>query len=473
MIKTDILSLVNTLSIFKVDILSTGETQRYLERNGFKTTSIEEYTGFSEILDGRVKTLHPKIHAGILKISSNTQHRETLESLKIDEIDLVIVNLYPFLEVMQNNLSWNEGIEFIDVGGITMLRGAAKNYLHTVALSSVTDYSSFNDEFKLNKGFISQRTSLDLARKTFGLTALYDSCIANCFNKHLKIKFPEILNLSFKKDRDLRYGENPHQKASFYNSIFNLEKMKLIQGKELSFNNVLDLDVAFESCFWMGKNTVSIIKHNVPCGLAQSNTVEQSFELAFRCDPVSNFGAIVGINGLVDEILAERLMRHFLEGIIAEDFTEDALLIFSKNRNIRIMKFDNYISSFDRKFTNRGLLIQDRDLEIFKGKLEFVTIQKPTDDDINALLFAWKVAKFVKSNGIVISEQNYTLGIGNGQMSRIDAIKLAILKSELSNLSLENSYLSSDAFFPFRDSIDEIAKKNIRAIIQPRWFYQR
>ena len=467
--KTDLLELVKILKIFKVEIISTGGTKKYLELHKFKVTSIENYTNYPEILDGRVKTLHPKIYAGILNIVSNKEHQETMQKLNMESIDLIIVNLYPFLDCIKNQAHWQEAIENIDIGGPSMIRGGAKNYESTVVLSSTADYASFSDEYKLNKGIISEQTSLNLARKAFANTAMYDSCISNYFNKTLNIKFPEILNMSFKKEKDLVYGENPHQKAAYYNSIFKNDNISttLIQGKELSFNNILDFDVAFEAAFWMGKNTVTIIKHNNPCGIAQCSTLEESFRKAFECDPVSAFGGIIGVNGIVSKELAESIIENFVEGVIAENFTEDALLVFQKKSKIRIVKLPGYLSSFDRKFTNQGILLQDKDIEVFKDRLEVVTEVQPSEDDLNNLLFAWKTAKFVKSNGIVLAKKNQTVGIGAGQMSRIDAVKLAFLKAKNSNLLSNNLYLASDAFFPFRDSIDYIASKNIKSIIQP------
>ncbi|MBE7411655.1 MAG: bifunctional phosphoribosylaminoimidazolecarboxamide formyltransferase/IMP cyclohydrolase [Leptospiraceae bacterium] len=470
--KTGLVEIGKFLEKHGVEILSTGGTLSELSKNGVNVTSVDSYTGFPEILGGRVKTLHPKIHGGLLGDPDNKEHERELLSHKIPSIDLIIVNLYPFASTIQKpNVTIEEAIENIDIGGPSMLRSGAKNYKHTVVITDLSDYEVLKKEMDENSGSVKKTTSFELAVKAFRNTASYDSVISNHLTSLLKIKYPEKITLSFRKKQDLRYGENPHQTAAFYEPLLAKSDFSPIQGKELSFNNMLDFDAAFHIASLLPKNTVSIIKHLNPCGIGSGETTLESFELAKRTDPISMFGGIIGVSGVVDDVLASKITEVFVEGVIAEKFTEEAKSVFSKKPNIRLIqieKFKEALLEIDLRPIHHGILIQDRDYYTIQEKdFRVVTKLKPDEEDIKGLWFAWNCVRFIKSNAIVYTDTNSTIGIGAGQMSRVDSVELGALKAQKVGLSVVGTYVGSDAFFPFRDGIDAIAKVGAKAIIQP------
>jgi phosphoribosylaminoimidazolecarboxamide formyltransferase/IMP cyclohydrolase len=470
--KTDLTEICKFLHSNGVEILSTGGTYTALAEAGIPVKKVEDFTGFPEILHGRVKTLHPKIHGGLLGDTTNADHVKQMEQNGIVPIQLVIVNLYPFVKtVMKPNSTLEEAIENIDIGGPSMLRSAAKNNKNVVVLTDPKDYTPFMEEWTKNKGKISTESSFQYATKVFSETASYDTAISTYFNNKLGIKFPDKISFSFIKKQKLRYGENPHQDAAFYEPLFAKSEFEALQGKELSFNNMLDFDAAFHVASLLPKNAVSIVKHLNPCGIAFGDTVLESFELARKTDPISAFGGIIGIHGVVDKESAEEITKNFVEGVIAESFTPEALEVFSKKQNIRLIpiaQFSEALDEMDLRSLHHGLLIQNRDFDLVTKKdLKVVSKIKPTDDDLEGLMFAWNCVKFIKSNAIVYTDQNSTLGIGAGQMSRVDSVELGAVKAQKVGLSVVGSYVGSDAFFPFRDGIDAIAKVGAKAIIQP------
>ncbi|NBU97132.1 MAG: bifunctional phosphoribosylaminoimidazolecarboxamide formyltransferase/IMP cyclohydrolase PurH [Spirochaetia bacterium] len=470
--KSNLIELGTFLTSMKVEIISTGGTLKELQKNGINAIPIDDFTGYPEMLEGRVKTLHPKVHAGLLADPDRPLQKKDIEEKGIVSIDLVVVNLYPFSEtIKKQGISLEEAIENIDIGGPTMLRSGAKNYKHTVVVTDNSDYEIIEKEMLESSGSVSMATSYKLAQKVFSYTALYDSAITKFFNTREGIEFPEYLTLGFKKKQNLRYGENPHQKAAYYIPMDLQSELNPLQGKELSFNNLLDFDAAFQIAALLPKNAVSIIKHLNPCGIAYGKTTLESFELAKRTDPVSAFGGIIGVSGIVEEELASKILELFVEGVIAEKFSPGAISLFSQKPNIRIIELSSFketLVPMDYRPIHHGLLVQKRDYDIISEKdLKVVSANKPTDEDIKGLMFAWNCVKFIKSNAIVFTGLNSTLGIGAGQMSRVDSVELGARKAEKSNLSLTGSYVGSDAFFPFRDGIDSIAKFGARAIIQP------
>lgn len=481
--KEGIVDLAKELKKQNVEILSTGGTARLLKENGIEVTEVSDYTGFPEMLSGRVKTLHPKIHAGLLARRDNPEDMQKLKELDIKPIDMVVVNLYPFEEVIKKEgVSLEEAIEFIDIGGPTMLRSAAKNYKYVVVISSPQQYKVAIEELRKNGG-ISEDLSFQFAREVFYLTAHYNSAIANYLESVLQEekKLPGKLIFVLNKVQDLRYGENPLQKASLYSDPlwqedFNLVSAQQLHGKELSFNNWLDLDSALSCVMEFDRPAVSIIKHNNPCGMAIGDNLRDAFSKAYECDPLSAFGSIVGLNREVDELTAEALLSaDFLECIIAPDYEEKALEMLRKKKNLRIMKLNPFpqtakLRGYDVKRIKGGFLVQDWDNdEVEKNRLKIVTKKTPSDEEIETLLFAWKVVKNVKSNAIVLAKKfenrvYATVGIGAGQMSRVDSVIIACRKA---GERAKGSVLASDAFFPKPDSIEVAADNGIRAIIQP------
>ncbi|AVQ11986.1 Bifunctional purine biosynthesis protein PurH [Leptospira santarosai] len=468
--KSGIVEFAQFLNRNDVEIISTGGTLKLLKDNGIEAIAIDDYTGFPEILDGRVKTLHPKVHGGLLGVVSNPAHKQKMEELKIPKIDLVVVNLYPFLKtVSKPEVRLEEAIENIDIGGPSMIRSAAKNYKHTLVLTDPSDYKEV--QTLISSGGISEEAAASYMRKAFSHTAMYDTAISSWFNKRAGDVFPDILNLSFLKKQKLRYGENPHQAASFYEPLFVKSDFSPLQGKELSFNNMLDFDAAFHISSLLPENTVCIIKHLNPCGIAYADDPLEAFQLARRTDPISAFGGVIGIKGIVNGELATVITENFVEGVIAQKFAPDALEIFSKKPNIRLIEIEDFkeaLDELDLRPIHHGLLIQDRDYTTITEKdLKVVTKKQPTPDDIRGLMFAWSCVRFIKSNAIVYTEENATLGIGAGQMSRVDSVQLGANKALNVGLSVVGSYVASDAFFPFRDGIDALAKAGAKAIIQP------
>ena len=352
-----------------------------------------------------------------------------------------------------------------------MLRSGAKNYKHTVVVTEISDYELIQREMEENSGSVGEQTSFLLAKKVFSLTALYDTTISNFFSGRENEKFPDVLNLAYVKKKELRYGENPHQKAAYYTPLNPKIDLTPIQGKELSFNNLLDFDAAIQIAALLPRNTVSIIKHLNPCGIGSGSTPLESYSLALRTDPVSAFGGVIGVSGLVDGELASKIIEIFVEGVIAESFSGEALEVFARKPNIRILSITDFRmaqSKMDLRPILHGMLLQDRDLEIVSEKdLKVVSLKKPTDVDIKSLMFAWNCVKCIKSNAIVYTDKNSTLGIGAGQMSRVDSVELGAGKAKKLGLSLNGSYVGSDAFFPFRDGVDALAREGVKAIIQP------
>ena len=473
--KSNVLELAKSLSSYDIEILSTGGTAKLLKENKINVTEVSDYTKFPEMLDGRVKTLHPKIHGGILGRRDNPEHNETMKNHEIDPIDLVVVNLYPFEETInQEGCTLELAIENIDIGGPAMIRSAAKNYQHVAVLTNPKDYKSFTDEINKNQGSISLDLSFSLAKKAFEKTSAYDSAINNYLSSDSQNQFPDQLTKTISKVMDLRYGENPHQEAAFYKDssedVGSLSSFDQIQGKELSFNNLNDSDTAWECVKKFSQPTCVIVKHANPCGVASTGSLKESYEAAFKTDPTSAFGGIIAFNKSLDQETASLIINQFAEVIIAADFTEGALKIFRNKPNVRLLKIkiENNNTEFDFKKIGGGWLIQTPDIHNLDiNDCNVVTDLKPTEEQLDDMKFAWVVSQYVKSNAIVFCKNKQTLGIGAGQMSRVDSTKIASLKADNANIDLAQSVVASDAFFPFRDGIDVIASHGAKCIIQP------
>ena len=463
------------LSKLGIEIISTGGTAKTLRAAKLKIKDVSEYTKFPELLGGRVKTLHPKIHGGILWRRDDPKDKEEITANNINSIDMVVVNLYPFEETVSNpNVAFDEAIENIDIGGPTMLRAASKNFKDMVVIVDPADYSKVLDELKTLNGEASYDTKFYLAQKVFAHTARYDTLIANYLARHGRFaeEFPEYLNLSFLKVSNLRYGENPHQKAALYREPlyrgFSLVDAKILQGKEMSFNNYLDSGAALDLVKEFKEPAAVIVKHNNPCGVAIAETTHAAYKKSFETDPVSAFGGVIALNRDVDVLTASEIMTLFVEVVIAPGFEPDALKILSRKPNIRLLEVNlsKNAVSFDIRKIQGGVLVQDKDTGMIDDfeSLKVVTKRKPTDDELTALEFAWKVCKHVKSNAIIYTSKDQALGIGVGQTSRVDAAKVGAMKAIK---PLEKSVVASDAFFPHRDGIDFIAKVGVTAVIQP------
>lgn len=475
--KTGIIEFSRELAGYGVEILSTGGTAKLLRDAGLTVKDVSEFTGFPEMLDGRVKTLHPKVHGGLLGMRSNPEHVAKMKEHGIENIDMVVVNLYPFeATVAREGCHLEDAIENIDIGGPTMLRSAAKNYPDVTVLVDCSDYSKVLEEMKTNAGAVAPATNFGLAVKVFQHTAAYDGAISNYLGARLGqdvAAYPATFTIQVKKAQDLRYGENPQQSAAFY-----LEKdisepcvsnANQLQGKELSFNNIIDLDAAIETVKEFEKSAAVIIKHTNPCGVALGDTPLSAYLKARECDPVSAFGGIVGFNRMVDAETAKELTSTFLEAVIAPGYTDEALDIFTAKKNVRVMQVplltDYTPSGYDLKKVVGGLLIQGRDLGMVQAiDCPVVTERTPTSFEYEALDFAWRVGKHVKSNAIVFTSRDQTVGIGAGQMSRVDSSRIAVQKALLPT---RGTVLASDAFFPFRDGVDAAAEAGVTAIIQP------
>ena len=476
--KRGVVEFAKELHQMGVEIISTGGTGELLKKEGIPMIPISSYTGFPEMLDGRLKTLHPKIHGGILGMRDKEKHIKEMEDYQIPVIDMVVVNLYAFEDVVARGASLEEAIENIDIGGPTMIRAAAKNYRFVAPVVDPVDYDSIIEEMKANDGGLSLSTRFRLAKKVFSLTARYDGAIANYLTRFSddsteQEEFPSTLNIQFEKVQQLRYGENPHQKAVFYRerkpSSATVAAAKKHHGKELSYNNILDTDSALSLIKELTEPACAIIKHNNPCGVAVSKEGHlKAYELALACDPRSAFGGIVAINGTIDEELAEKLNEIFLEVIISYGYTEGALEILKKKKNIRLLEVEKGEPEpgFDVRSVSGGLLLQSRDTES-AGDLKVVTRRGPTEEELRDLLFAWVVCKHVKSNAIVLVKDEVAIGIGPGQTSRVDSARIALMKAEEFGHDPKGAVLASDAFFPFRDNIDLVAEYGITAIIQP------
>lgn len=475
--KTGIIDFSKELAGYGVEILSTGGTAKLLRDAGLTVKDVSDFTGFPEMLDGRVKTLHPKVHGGLLGMRSNPEHVAKMKEHGIENIDMVVVNLYPFeATVAKDGCTLPEAIENIDIGGPTMLRSAAKNHPDVTVLVDSSDYGKVLQEMKDNSGTVSPATNFGLAVKVFQHTAAYDGAISNYLGARLGEgvdSYPATFTIQVKKAQDLRYGENPQQTAAFYVEKHLTEpcvsNAVQLQGKELSFNNIIDLDAAIETVKEFETSAAVIIKHTNPCGVALGDTPLNSYLKARECDPVSAFGGIVGFNRLVDAETAKELTSTFLEAVIAPGYTDEALAIFTAKKNVRVMQvplLSEYIpSGYDLKKVVGGLLIQGRDLGMVRAiDCRVVTERTPTISEYEALDFAWRVCKHVKSNAIVFTSRDQTVGIGAGQMSRVDSSRIAVQKALLPT---GGTVLASDAFFPFRDGVDAAAEAGVTAIIQP------
>ncbi|MCK4905131.1 bifunctional phosphoribosylaminoimidazolecarboxamide formyltransferase/IMP cyclohydrolase [bacterium] len=478
--KTGIVEFAKELNSFGVEILSTGGTAKLLQKEGIQVTEVSNYTGFPEILDGRLKTLHPKIHGGILAKRNDAKHLEQIKELGIGFIDMVVINLYPFREVIKKpNVSLEEVIENIDIGGPTMLRSAAKNYQDVAVVCSPDDYDTIIKELKENDGKLSLETHKRLSAKVFDSTYKYDSAISFELNKRFGIKqelFPKVVSKNLEILQELRYGENSHQKAAFYigDKGKNFEQLG---GKELSFNNLLDLDAAWSAVQDFDDSAAVIMKHMNPCGLACHDNLLQAYKNAHLCDPLSAFGSIVSFNRKVPKDVAEEITKTFVEVVIAPDYEDEAIKVLQEKQALRIIKMPVALSSqTEIRCALDGYLIQQKDyFQIEKKDMKVATKVQPTDAQWKELLFAWRVVKNIKSNAIVLCKELRTIGVGAGQMSRIDSMKLALTKAcPVRDSSLngacqlpEDTVLASDAFFPFSDVVEEAHKAGIVAIIQP------
>lgn len=476
--KTGIVDFAKELHKLRIDILSTGGTAKLLKENSIPVTEVSDYTGFPEMLDGRIKTIHPKIHAGLLALRDNNAHMRTLEEHNIRLIDMVVVNLYPFEKIIKKqNVGIEEAIENIDIGGPSLLRSAAKNHKYVAVICNPGRYNRVIEEFKKNNGALPEYLLCNLAIEAFALTSHYDGLIYDYLNKLASgsrpqaTRFPEKLILEFSKLQDLRYGENPHQKAALYKEKGKnkgLINFRQLQGKELSFNNLLDLNSAFELAKEFQRPAAVIVKHNNPCGVAEAKSLDKAYFLAWKCDPLSAFGGIVALNRRLDFKTAKVITKSgFLECIIAPSYDKEALRLFKEKKNLRLLELNllEQIKEFDFKRITGGLLFQDKDLETLDlNNLKIVTKKKPTKLQLKSLIFGFKVAKHTKSNAIVFTQGTRTVGIGAGQMSRVDAIIIA--KRKAAQLT-KNSCLASDGFFPKIDAVREAIKAGVKAIIQP------
>lgn len=476
--KTGILAFANALASFGVELISTGGTERYLRESGMKVTPVSEVTGFPEILDGRVKTLHPHVHAAILARRDNPKHMRQLEELGIHPIDMVVVNLYPFEStVAQPDVSEERAIEEIDIGGPAMIRAAAKNFAHVAVVSSPYQYESVISEMRELGGELSERTCRRLALQAFRRTSSYDLAIYNYLSgASVAEGFGPAATLFLEKQQDLRYGENPHQRAAFYRPAdlppSGLAAANQLHGKELSFNNLLDLDAALNLVREFPDPAVVIVKHSNPCGVATGEELVQAYRNARATDPLSSFGGIVGINRPVDRATADAIAEIFTEAVIAPEFERGALEILQRKKNLRLLTCEEVSKprgeDIDLKRVTGGYLLQSQDTKsVDDVEFTVVTQRPPSADEQAALRFAWRVVKWVKSNAIVYAAADRTLGIGAGQMSRVDSARLAAEKAERAGLSLKGSAMASDAFFPFRDNIDVGAAAGATAVIQP------
>ena len=470
--KEGILELAEFLVKNKVEIISTGGTAKHLIENNIPVTKISKITGMNSVMDGRVKTLNPKIFGGILADRDNEEHLKDLSGLEAPTIDLIVVNLYPFVEeAVKKELPMKKAIEYIDIGGPSMLRAAAKNFHSVCVLSDVSDYSEFIDKFDKNKQDIDLDWRKTNASKVFLRTSKYDSDIFNYFNRDKNENLPKTHSISLIKKQDLRYGENPHQSGAFYTEANQSLDWTQYQGKDLSYNNYMDLQSAFDIVNEFNKPACAIIKHSNPCGFARGSNLVEAYERSVSCDPVSYFGGIVSFNKEVCKDLSEKLIEPFLECIIAPSFSEDALAILKKKKNLRVIALhSNYKKNkFEMRSTSGGYLVQESDSFVQDNfdKFQIVTDIKPNDSTIESLKLGWKVVRFVKSNAIVIANKNQILGVGAGQMSRVDSVKIAIGKIKEFGLSLGDAIMASDAFFPFSDSLEIASEFGVKSVIQP------
>ena len=485
--KTGIIDFAKKLSSLGIEILSTGGTAKLFRDNQIAVIEVSDYTGFPEMLDGRVKTLHPKVHGGILGRRDLPEHVAAMQAASIPNIDMVVVNLYPFEATVANpNCTLEDAIENIDIGGPAMVRSAAKNWKDVAVLTDASQYADVLNELQSTGGGVSQATQFALAVAAFNRISNYDGAISDylsSFNADgSRSDFPAQSNARFVKLQDLRYGENPHQQAAFYRDLYpapgSLVTAQQLQGKELSYNNIADADAAWETVKSFTSTACVIVKHANPCGVALGVDALEAYSKAFKTDPSSAFGGIIAFNTTVDKVAAEAISKQFVEVLIAPSYTAEALAIFTAKANVRVLQialpkggttpFEQGRNAQDIKRVGSGILIQTADNhEISPTELKVVTQKHPTPQQMADLLFAWRVAKYVKSNAIVFCGDGMTLGVGAGQMSRVDSTKIAAIKAQNAGLSLKNSVVASDAFFPFRDGIDVLAEAGASCVIHP------
>jgi phosphoribosylaminoimidazolecarboxamide formyltransferase/IMP cyclohydrolase len=475
--KTGVVEFARRLSAMGVELVSTGGTAKLLREAGITVKDISDLTGFPEMLDGRVKTLHPKVHGGILHRRENPAHQGAVAEQNIQPIDMVVVNLYAFEKTAAKpGVPFEELVENIDIGGPSMIRSAAKNFQDVAVVTSPADYSALAEEMAKSHGELSRETKWRLAQKAFAVTAAYDSAIASTLervssNGHFELQpsagLPQTIRLSFDKIMDLRYGENPHQKAAMYSdgSKVGVANGRQIQGKELSYNNIVDLQAAWDLAEEFEEPVCAIIKHTNPCGVATGKTLAEAYSKALECDPVSAFGGVIGVNRTLDAEAAEEMSKLFLEVIAAPSFEDAGKATFATKKNLRLVEVTHAQQNCVLKRISGGLLVQEADTRSLRDDdLKVVSQRQPTAEEKRALLFAWKVCKHVKSNAIVYAREGQTVGVGAGQMSRVDSCKIGALRAVL---PLHGTVAASDAFFPFPDGVQEIAKAGATAIIQP------
>jgi phosphoribosylaminoimidazolecarboxamide formyltransferase/IMP cyclohydrolase len=474
--KTGVAELAAGLAALGVEILSTGGTAKLLREEGLKVRDVSEVTGFPEMLDGRVKTLHPKVHGGLLALRSNPEHQRQVQEHGIEFIDLVVVNLYPFEKTAAKpGVKFEEIIENIDIGGPSMIRSAAKNFEDVTVVVDPADYAGVLEEAQKNAGAVSRETRARLARKAFATTAAYDGAISSTLQKLRNGTLPENLHLNYRKVMDLRYGENPHQKSALYVDPAvggrGLACARQLQGKELSFNNLVDLEAAWRLSQEFPEPATAIIKHTNPCGVASGATLAESYQRALEVDPVSAFGSVIAFNRKLDAATAEAISKLFVEAVVAPGYEPAALERLGSKKNLRLLDMsttpgDEY--GLQLKSLGGGLLVQTPDtLGAKPEEWKCVTERQPTEAEKRALVFAWRVVKHVKSNAIVYARDGVVVGVGAGQMSRVDSVKIATNKARELNHSLEGTVVASDAFFPFPDGVEEAAQAGAKAIVQP------
>ena len=481
--KTGLSDFARRLAAQGVELVSTGGTARALREAGLNVRDISDLTDFPEMLDGRVKTLHPKVHGGILHVRSNPAHVAAVAEYGIEPIDMLVVNLYAFEKTATKpGVHFEEIIENIDIGGPSMVRSAAKNFQDVAIVTSAADYESIAAELELHSGELSLKTKWKLAQKAFATTAAYDTAIAGALAQitmddaaHFDIShlgeasdsFPEILSLNFRKALDLRYGENPHQKAALYSDGTGrgVANGQQLQGKELSYNNIVDLQAAWDLAQEFAEPVCAIIKHTNPCGTATGANLREAYVRALECDPVSAFGGVIGVNAVIDGEAAVEMAKLFVEAIAAPGFTSEARELFAKKKNLRLVQIAEFKQKWVLKNVSGGVLVQDNDLySLTEADLKVVSQRPPTAKELRALLFAWKVCKHVKSNAILYARDGQSVGVGAGQMSRVDSARIG---AEKAVLPLAGTVAASDAFFPFPDGVEVIAKAGATAIIQP------
>ena len=468
--KEGIIEFARVLREFGVEVISTGGTAQHLRSAGIEVTSVTDITEFPEILNGRVKTLHPAIHAGLLAVLDNPQHQAQLQQHAIEPIDLLTVNLYPFEQTIErDDVTLEQAIEEIDIGGPAMIRSAAKNFRFTAVVVNPARYASVLEELRANHGSLTETTRFKLAREAFRHIARYDSVIASYFDGiQSTAKLPEMFSLALEKNLDLRYGENPHQAAAFYGDF--AAHFRQLHGKELSYNNILDLNAAVTCCREFETPTVAIVKHMNPCGVGTSDSLTEAYKKALATDPTSAFGGIIAFNRKVETETAETIHPLFAEVVAAPAFSEEALAILTKKKDRRLIEWRSHKSQngYEVRSVQGGVLVQEPDVRpLRKEDLRVVTKRIPTEEEFKAMMFAWRVAKHVKSNAIVYASADRTIGIGAGQMSRVDSAKLAVAKAKETEFDLRGCAVASDAFFPFADGLLEAIKVGATAVIQP------